>query len=83
MKHTPIRCTPMNCTPFFTSVCNIYLLSSGHNLFLVALLLMSFGYAVSDFLGIYDRAKAIVDACREGPAEFQELSRGLDASNEH
>jgi hypothetical protein len=36
---------------------------------------MSFGYAVSDFLGIYDRAKANVDACREGPAEFQELSR--------
>lgn len=30
---------------------------------------------MSDFLSIYDRAKAIVDACREGPAEFQELSR--------
>jgi hypothetical protein len=44
---------------------------------------MSFGYAVSDFLGIYNRAKANVDACREGPAEFQELSRGLDASNDH
>ncbi|PMD13224.1 hypothetical protein NA56DRAFT_712259 [Hyaloscypha hepaticicola] len=35
---------------------------------------MSFGYSVSDFLLICEKAKAIVDACRQGPAELQELS---------
>ena len=39
---------------------------------------MSFGFGVGDFLDLYDRAKAVVDACRDGPPEFRELSRKVE-----
>ena len=35
---------------------------------------MSFGFGVGDFLDVYDKTKAIIDACRNGPPEFRELS---------
>jgi hypothetical protein len=39
---------------------------------------MSFGFGVGDFLDLYDRAKAIVDACRDGPPEFRELAKEVE-----
>ena len=39
---------------------------------------MSFLFGVGDFADLFDRAKAIVDACRSGPPELKELSREVE-----
>ena len=39
---------------------------------------MSFGFGVGDFIMVIDKAKAVVDACRDGPSDFRELSREVD-----
>ena len=39
---------------------------------------MSFGFGPGDFADLFDRAKAIVDACRSGPPELRELSREVE-----
>ena len=44
---------------------------------------MSFGFGVSDFLKIYELARDITVACRNGPREFREVraeSRALQST---
>lgn len=40
---------------------------------------MSFGFGVGDFLDLYDRAKEIVEACRDGPGDVRDLGTEVEA----